>query len=192
MADEQMNDTWDASVVQANGINLKRIVDEWAAISQNKAVANSNLQDQLNSQFLRWADDAHVIAQRLASDGANISQLQATNAAAASQRSTSNAQSWDNLVFAGEVDTTAQGAMANNLANQMRSVAFEAAQAAIVATTQTSAAAQGTTGVAQGAMQMGGGVATAAILAQIAKLAEAINVIYVKVLGEELTAEKPA
>lgn len=191
MADEHMNDTWDASVVQANGINLKRIVDEWAAISQNKAVANSNLQDQLNSQFLRWADDAHVITQRLASDGANLSQLQANNAAIASQRSVADAQTWDNLVFAGEIDTTAQGAMANNLANQMRSVAFEAVQSAMSMTAQTAPPAQGTTGVAQGAMQMGGGVATAAILAQIAKLAEAVNVLYIKVLGEEATDEKP-
>jgi len=82
-------------------------------------------------------------------DGANLSQLQSTNAATASQRSVSNAQSWDNLVFAGEVDTTAQGAMANTLAEKQRSVIFEAVQAAVAATTQTSAPAQGTTGVAQ-------------------------------------------
>jgi len=178
MADEHMNDTWDASVVQANGINLKRIVDEWAAISQNKAVANSNLQDQINSQFLRWADDAH-----------SVSNLVANNNAAIANRAANNALTWDNLVLAGEVDTTAQGKMAHDLA---RSVAAEAVQSALAQTAMTSPPSQGTTGVAQGAMQMGGGVATAAILAQIAKLAEAVNVLYVKVLGEEATAEKPA
>jgi hypothetical protein len=181
MADEHMNDTWDASVVQANGINLKRIVDEWAAVSQNKAVANSNLQDQINSQFLRWADDAH-----------SVSNLVANNSAVMANRANNLATTWDNLVIDGEVDTTAQGSMANNLADRMRSVAFEAVQAAMAQTAQTSAAAQGTTGVAQGAMQTGAGVADVAIMAQIAKLAEAVNVIYLKVLGEENTAEKPA
>ena len=180
MAEEHQNDSWDASVVQANGINLKRIVDEWAAVSHNKAVANGNLQDQINSQFLRWADDAHSVAN-----------LVANNSAVLANRANNLATTWDNLVVGGEIDTTAQGAMANNLANQMRSVAFEAVQSAMSMTAQTAPPAQGTTGVAQGAMQMGGGVATAAILAQIAKLAEAVNVLYIKVLGEEATDEKP-
>jgi hypothetical protein len=180
MADEQMNDTWDASVVQANGINLKRVVDEWAAVSHNKAVANANLQDQINSQFLRWADDAHSVAN-----------LVANNSAVLANRANNLATTWDNLVVGGEIDTTAQGAMANNLADRMRSVAFEAVQAAMAQTAQTSAAAQGTTGVAHGAMQTGTGIADVALMAQIAKLAEAVNVIYLKVLGEENTAEKP-
>jgi len=82
--------------------------------------------------------------------------------------------------------------MANTLADRMRSVAFEAVQSAMAQAAQTSPAAQGTTGVAQGGTQLGGSVATTAIMAQIAKLAEAVNVLYIKVLGEEGTAEKPA
>ena len=178
--------TWAETVEMANATNLKRIVDEWAALSANKAAQQAALQDQLNQQHLRWSEDAHVIAQRLASDGVNLSQLQATNAATHSQRAAASAQSFDNLVLAGEIDTTAQGSMANTLANQMRSVTFEAVQAAMAQTALTSAPAQGTTGVAEGAMQMGGSVATAAILAQIAKLAEVVNVLAVKVLGEEV------
>jgi hypothetical protein len=41
-------------------------------------------------------------------------------------------------------------------------------------------------------MQLGGSVATTAILAQIAKLAAVVDVLVVKVLGEEATDEKPA
>lgn len=174
--DEQTNNSWDMATEQASTINLKRVVDEWAAVSQNKAVANSNLQDQVNSQFLRWADDAH-----------NVANLVANNAAVLANRANNNALTFDGLMFAGEVDTTAQGKMASDLA---RSVASEAVNQALAMTAQTSPPAQGTTGVAQGAMQMGGGIATAAILAQIAKLAEAVNVLYIKVLGEEATAEK--
>ena len=175
--DEQRNDSWDQTVNEHNTMNEKDIVDRWAAVSHNKAVANANLQDQINSQFLRWADDAH-----------NVANLVANNSAALANRVSNLAATWDNLVVAGEVDTTAQGKMAADLA---RSVANEAVQQALAMTAQTAPPAQGTTGVAQGAMQMGGGVATAAILAQIAKLAEAVNVLYIKVLGEEATAEKP-
>jgi hypothetical protein len=180
MADEQMNDTWDASVVQANGINLQRIVDDYANLAAQQAQAAQKHTDALWAQQLRFTEQWQQVAQQAA---INLTQH--------SQRTAANAASWDNLVIAGEVDTTAQGSMANTLADRMRSVAFEAVQSAMSMTAQTAPPAQGTTGVAQGAMQMGGGVATAAILAQIAKLAEAVNVLYIKVLGEEGTAEKP-
>lgn len=179
--DGQRNDSWDQTTNEANSINLKRIVDDYADLANQQARSAQKQTDALWAQFLDQNRQWQAIAQQAA---INLTQH--------SQRVAANGATWDNLVFAGEVDTTAQGAMANNLANQMRSVAFEAVQAAMAQTAQTSAAAQGTTGVAQGSMQMGGGVATAAILAQIAKLAEAVNVIYVKVLGEELTAETPA
>jgi hypothetical protein len=178
---EHQNDTWDASVVQANGINMKRIVDDYANLAAQQAQAAQKQTDALWAQQLRFAEQWQQIAQQAA---INLTQH--------SQRAAANAASWDNLVLAGEIDTTAQGAMANNLANQMRSVAFEAVQSAMSMTAQTAPPAQGTTGVAQGAMQLGGGVATAAILSQIAKLAEAVNVLYIKVLGEETTEEKPA
>ena len=71
-------------------------------------------------------------------------------------------------------------------------MAAEAVQQAIAQTAQTSPAAQGTTGVAQGGMQLGGSVATTAILAQIAKLEKAVDLLLVKVLGEEATEEQPA
>lgn len=181
MTEEHQNDTWDASVVQASSTNLKRFVDDYGDLANQQARSAQRHTDALWAQQLRFAEQWQQIAQQAA---INLTQH--------SQRTAASAASWDNLVLAGEVDTTAQGAMANNLANQMRSVAFEAVQSALAQTAQTSAAAQGTTGVAQGSMQMGGGVATTAILAQIAKLAEAVNVLYVKVLGEEVTALKPA
>lgn len=156
-------------IANAYATNMKQVVDNFADLSHERARRSGSLQDKLNDQYLRFVEDQHVLVMRMAG----------------------NHTTYDNLMAAGEIDTTAQGAMANNLANQMRSIAFEAVQTAMAQTAQTSAAAQGTTGVAQGAMQMGGGVATAAILAQIAKLAEAVNVLYVKVLGEEATEEKP-
>lgn len=156
-------------IANAYATNMKQVVDNFADLSHERARRSGSLQDKLNDQYLRFVEDQHVLVMRMAG----------------------NHTTYDNLMAAGEIDTTAQGAMANNLANQMRSIAFEAVQSALAQTAQTSAAAQGTTGVAQGAMQMGGGVATAAILAQIAKLAEAVNVLYVKVLGEEVTDEKP-
>jgi hypothetical protein len=177
MADEHMNDTWDANVVQANGINLKRIVDDYANLAAQQAQSAQKQTDALWQQQLRFTEQWQQIAQQAA-----------MNLTEHSQRTAANAASWDNLVLAGEVDTTAQGKMAHDLA---RSVAAEAVQAALAQTALTSPPSQGTTGVAQGAMQMGGGVATAAILAQIAKLAEAVNILYIKVLGEEATAEKP-
>ena len=175
--DVQRNDSWDQTTNEHNTINQKDIVDRWAAVGHNKAVANANLQDQINAQYLRWADDAH-----------NVANLVANNSALLANRANNLAVTWDNLVVAGEVDTTAQGKMASDLA---RSVANEAVQQALAMTAQTAPPAQGTTGVAHGGMQLGGSVATTAILAQIAKLAEAVNVLYIKVLGEEVTDEKP-
>lgn len=203
--DQSRNNSWDQTATEFNTANLKRIVDDYAAIAQQRQNAAGGLQDQLNSLFLTWANDAHVVTQRLASDGANLSQLQANNAALAAQRANSAAQTWDSFVYAGEVDVTAQGSMANTLAEKQRSVIFEAVQAAVAATTQTTAPAQGTTGAAHGAMQTGtAGVNVAlmadlaeamkanntvqlAILEALAGVNKAIGVILVKVTGEETT-----
>jgi hypothetical protein len=157
-------------VANAYATNMKLVVDNFADLSHERARRSGSLQDKLNDQYLRMVEDQHQLTMRMAGNHATF----------------------DNLIFAGEIDTTAQGAMANNLTNQMRSVAFEAVQSALAQAAQTSPPAQGTTGVAQGGMQLGGGVATTAIMAQIAKLAEAVNVLYIKVLGEEVTAEQPA
>jgi hypothetical protein len=178
MADQ--SGSWDQATVQAFTTNIKRIVDEWAAMSQNKASQQAGLQDQVNSLFLKWAMDAQGVTHRVANDAATVS-----------ARIAANGVSFDNLVLAGEMDTTAQGAIGAKVASEVRSAAKEAMEAAVAAVPGTSAAAQGTTGVAQGAIQSGAAVADVAILAQIAKLAEAVNVLYVKVLGEEVTAEKP-
>jgi len=191
MATEHENDTWDASVVQGNAVNLKRIVDDYANLAAQQAQAAQKHTDALWAQQLRFTEQWQQIAQQAA---INLTQH--------SQRQASLATSWDNLVLAGEIDTTAQGAMANNLADRMRSVAFEAVQAAMAQTAQTSAAAQGTTGVAQGAMQTGAAGVNVALLANMTEVMAAIGaslvnvesalkVILVKVAGEEVTAEKP-
>jgi len=167
-------------IANAYATNMKQVVDNFADLSHERARRSGSLQDKLNDQYLRFVEDQHVLVMRMAG----------------------NHTTYDNLMAAGEIDTTAQGAMANNLANQMRSIAFEAVQAAMAQTAQTSAAAQGTTGVAQGAMQTGAAGVNVALLANMTEVMAAIGaslvnvesalkVILVKVAGEEVTAEKP-
>jgi hypothetical protein len=162
--------TDEIGIANAYATNMKQVVDNFADLSHERARRSGSLQDKLNDQYLRFVEDQHVLVMRMAG----------------------NHTTFDNLMAAGEIDTTAQGAMATNLANQMRSITFEAVQQALAQTAQTSPAAQGTTGVAQGGMQLGGSVATTALLAQIAKLEKAVDLLLVKVLGEEATEEKPA
>lgn len=178
--DSQRNDSWDQTTNEAQTTNLKRIVDDYADLANQQARAAQKQSDALWAQFLDQNRQWQAIAQQAA---INLTQH--------SQRVATNAATNDTLVFAGEVDTTAQGAMANELANRMRSIAFEAVQAAMATTQQTTASSQGTTGVAQGGLQVGAQVATTSILAQIAdgitNIQEALSVL----LAREI-AQKPA
>lgn len=110
-------------------------------------------------------------------------------------RIANDAATLSSLILAGEVDTTAQGSMANTLADKMRSVAFEAVQSAMAQSAVTSAPAQGTTGLAQGSIQTGAASANVALVAslaevmgsigvQLANIQEALKVILVHTTGE--------
>ena len=179
-----MDQTFDQATLESMVNNLKRITDEWAAMSQNKASQQAGLQDKLNDQYLRFVEDQHTLVMRTADNGAQLA-----------NRTANNHATFDSLIFSGEIDTTAQGAMANNLANQMRSVAFEAVQSAMAQAAVTSPAAQGTTGVAQGSLQTQAPIELAqvltnnntiqtALLAQLAEIKNALAVILVKVTGD--------
>ncbi len=183
--------TWPETVEQANSMNLKRFVDEWAAISHNKASQNAGLQDQVNSLFLKWAMDAQGITNRAAQDGASVSSAVNSALALASARGTDQAAALQGLILAAALG---QQISANKMSAEVASadvIAKKAIDAAIAAVPGTSAPSQGTTGVAQGGIQTVGAVAAEAIMAQITKLAEAVNVLTLKVAALEV-APQPA
>lgn len=164
---------------QAWETNIKRIVDEWAALSQSKASAQASLQDQINGLFLKWAMDAQ-----------GVTNMVANNAAVLSARINSNAATVDNLVNVAAITNPAELAETSigaKVAADVRDAVTQGIGAAVEQGVVSSPVAQGTTGVAQGAMQTATGIADAAILAQIAKLAEVVSVLAIKVLGEEAT-----
>jgi len=190
---QQMTNAWMAKVDamwEAMQVDVKReqeYTDGWKALALRQAEANQQIVNRL-------AQGAATISERIQSDGASES-----------ARANAAASAWQNLVLAGaltnpaELSETAIGA---KVATEVRSVAKEAIDAAVAAVPGTSAPSQGTTGVAQGAIQTADAVATGAMvtqlaamnnamMAQMAKLAEAMNVLTLKVAALEV-APKPA
>lgn len=165
-------------------VNLKAMYDAWQSDSQQLARQRQSLQDKLNDQHLRFVEDQHTLVMRTADSNAVLQNRMAQNAA-----------TLDHLVSAGEIDTTAQGAIGAKQAEEFRSVAKQAVEAAVAAVPGTSAAAQGTTGVAQGAIQTQTPIELAqvltnnitvqtALLTTLAEVTKALAAITVKVTGE--------
>lgn len=149
------------------------------------------LQKSINQQYLSMMQDQHTLLMRTADSNAVLQHRAANNAATVDHQRNVNAETLGLLISSGEVDTTAQGIAGLKLSDAFQDVAQQAVKAAVAAVPGTSAASQGTTGVAQGAMQTGAGVAVADLATQVAKLAGIVQVLAIKVLGEEVTAEKP-
>jgi hypothetical protein len=186
LPDMPEDSTWAETVEQANSQNLKRFVDEWAEVSHNKASQQAGLQDQVNSLFLKWAMDAQGITNRAANDGASVSTAINSAMALASARGSDQAAAMQGLVLAAALG---QQISANKMSAEVASadvIAKKAIDAAIAAVPGTGAPAQGTTGVAQGGVQTVGAVASEAIMAQITKLAEVVNVLTLKVAALEV------
>ena len=173
---------FDQATLEAMVLNLKGVVEAWQADSQQQAKQRQSLQDQLNAQHLRFVDDQHTLLMRTADFNA-----------ASLHRNADALAVLQNIALAGEVDTTAQGAMGAKLAEEFRSVAKQAVEATV-------AAAQGTNAVAQGALQtqtpielaqviLNNNTVQTALLTQIAKLSAVVDVLVVKVLGEEVVTE---
>lgn len=169
-------------------VNLKAMYDAWQSDSQQQARQRQTFQDQVNSQYLRWVDDQHTLVMRTADSNAVVQ-----------HRAANNAATLDYLIGAGEVDTTAQGAIGAKLGEEFRSVAKQVVEEASASVAATSAAAQGTTGVAQGALQMQTPVELAqvlatsvnvqtSLLATLAEMTKALAAITVKVTGETAAA----
>lgn len=168
---------FDQATVEAMVNNLKGLVDSWKSDEEQQARQRQSLQDQLNQQHLKWAEDAHILAMRTADAGAVLI-----------NRTGNNAATWDNLIYAGEIDTTAQGAMGNKLAEEFRSVAKQAVESVV-------AGKAGLTSVAQGALETQTPIELAqvltnnisvqtALLATMADINAALKVILEKVAGD--------
>jgi hypothetical protein len=180
---------FDQATLETMVLNMKAMVEAWQSDSQQQAKQRQTFQDKTNDQYLRFVEDQHTLVMRTADNGASGIQSHRDTLAALTT-----------LILSGEIDTTAQGSMANNLANQMRSVAFEAVQSAMSTTAQTSPPAQGSTGVANSGLQTQVPIEMAQVLAgsinvqtalmtQLAKLTAAVDVLVIKVLGQEVIAE---
>jgi hypothetical protein len=181
MADEQYESKYD----EGWETNFKGLTDAWNADWLNNSKQRAGLQDQVNNLFLQNVQQAQALMNQVAQWGA---QEQA--------RGARNAGTWDNLVFAGEIDTTAQGAMGAKIAADVGDAAKKAIDEAIASAVVTSPPAQGTTGVAQGAVQAdiaqvvaNSNTIQTALLAELAQINKALAVILVKVTGEVVEVE---
>ena len=176
---------------EAYTVNLKRIVDEWAALAQHKASAQATVQDQLNALFLQWAGDQHTLVMRTADTNAVLLSRMAGNAATV-----------DHL---GDLDAltppaeTTQAAIGAKVAEEVSSTAKDALKSALGSTALTSAAAEGSTGVAQAGLQtqvapelaqtiLNANTVQMALLGELAKIEQALSVILVKVTGDASAA----
>ena len=175
---------FDQATLEAMVINLKAIVEAWQSDSQQQAKQRQTFQDKTNDQYLRFVEDQHTLVMRTAD-------LSASGV----QRHRDNLDTLTTLVLSGEIDTTAQGAMGAKMAEEFRSISKQAIESAVGMTAQTSAAAQGTTGVAQAALQtqvapelaqiiLNANTVQTALLSELAKIEQALSVILVKVTGE--------
>ena len=189
--DEEMTMTsgeqFDQATVEAMTNNLKGLLDSWKSDEEQQARQRQTFQDALNQQHLKWAEDAHILAMRTADAGAVLI-----------NRTGNNAATWDNLIYAGELQTTAQDTVGAKLAEEFRSAAKQAVEAAVAAVPGTSAASQGTTGVAQGSLQVQNPIELAqvltnnisvqtALLATMADINTALKVLLEKVSGDAVT-----
>jgi predicted amidohydrolase YtcJ len=187
--------SFDQATLEAMVNNLKGLTDAWQTNFLSAAKQQQGLQDKLNEQHLRFVEDQHTLVMRTADQGALVANRAANNAATLDYKTANDHGTLGNLIFGGEIDTTAQGAIGAKTAEEFRSVAKQAVEAAMAAVPGTSAASQGTTGVAQGALQTQTPVELAqvltnnitvqtAILKALADINNSLGVILVKVTGE--------
>jgi hypothetical protein len=171
MADQ--TETWDQVFTQANSQNMKRFVEEWAELSHNKASQQASLQDKINQLFLEQVLNAQALTNTLAQNNAVVT-----------ARINSNGVALDTLTLSGKV--SAGDVTSAKLADSFQGAVRSAIEAAVAAVPGTAAPAEGTSGVAQGGLQTTGAVAADAIMGQISKLAEAVNVLTLKVAALEV------
>ena len=192
--DGQRNDSWDQTVLEAFAVNLKSLVDshlghtdvresDGDVLLGERGHRSADLQSKINEQYLSQAANNAALANTVAQNNSIVS-----------NRIASNAAGIDTMVLGGLMtrpDEIAEAAIGKNVSDSTADVARDAIRSAVAATSQTSAPAQGTTGVAQGALQTQEPILLASELAgmvevnkamgvQLAKLAEAINVLIIR------------
>lgn len=184
------------SFTDAWATNIKALFDQHLEdVEQGKIVAKG-----WNALALRQAEADHQIILQMAQNGAALANLVNNSTAAAVSRDNAAASAWQNLVLASALTNPAElaeTAIGAKVTEQVRTAVDRAFETATVAAAQASPLPQGTTGVAQGSMQTTNAVAADAIMAQLAattmamqaqmaKLAEVVNVLLVRVTGEEV------
>lgn len=200
-------------LLATNSRREREQVNDWHAFNLEQARQNQQIVNRL-------AQGAATVSERIASDGANFSAMLATSAATAQARIASAGVALDTIAGFNGMTKLTNAEVANNrlsadVVDQFASVAKDTVEGAVAsqaAATAAQAAAsgfgvvsgpvpQGTTGTAQGGMQMGYGVAieslmasnataTNAILGALAELNKAVSLLIVKVGADTVTAEK--
>lgn len=179
--------SFDQAVLEAMVNNLKGLTDAWQANFLDQDRQRHTLQDKLNEQHLRFVEDQHTLVMRTADSNAVLL-----------ARMQGNASTVDHL---GALDAltppaeTAQAAIGAKVAEEVSSTAKEAIRTALATSVTTSAPAQGSTGVAQAGLQtqlapelaqiiLNANTVQTALLAELAKIEQALSVILVKVTGD--------
>ncbi|MHC4372086.1 MAG: hypothetical protein ACYSW8_31150 [Planctomycetota bacterium] len=192
--DVLVNDSFDQAYLENLLVNLKSLMDNH--FSHND-VRESDAQALLASRNIRSEDlQAKINEQHLtnASNNQRLVNAMAEGNAIVQNRIASNAVSLDGMVLGGLMtrpDELAESVIGKNQADTTADVSRDVIRGAGANTAMTSPPSQGTTGVAQGALQAQEPILQASELAgmvevnkalgvQLAKLAEAVNVLIIR------------
>lgn len=189
---EGTKEVWDQSMLEAWMVNTKAMFEQHLRDGERE-------REQKNTQ--------EALAARVAEQQNALVMLIQSNAASLANRTAQNAATVDHLAnMAGLAQLSEYRNIGAQVAEQASEAATAAVNSALAQGAQSSPVAQGTTGLAQGAIQAGvAGVNVAlltdlaeamkanntvqlAILEALAGVNKAIGVILVKVVGEEVTA----
>ena len=192
--DSQVNDSFDQAYLQNILTNLKILMDNHMSHIDSRERENDRLigvrgtrsedfQGQVNQLFLDRFQRYGILFDGQVANQASLANLVNNNAAAHANMTNGGLMT--------RPDEVAESVIGKAQADTASDVAAQALRDAVANVAQTSAAAQGTTGVAQGALQAGEPIWLAeslsalletnkALGAQIAKLGESINVLMVR------------
>ena len=181
--------TFDQSMAQAWQANVKAMFEQHIRDAERE-------REQANT--------LGALSQRVAEQQNALVSLIQTNAAALANRTAQNAATIDHLAnMAGLAQLSEYRGIGAQVAEQASEAATAAVNSALAQGAQSNPVAQGTTGLAQGAVQAGvAGVnvglmanmaeVLAALGSRLANVESALGVILVKVTGEAVTVEETA
>ena len=198
--DINVNDSFDQAYLQNVLANLKIQMDNFMSHIDTRERENDRLigvrgtrsedfQSKVNDMHLRWVDNNMRLVNNLA-EGSGVTQ----------QRIAANGAALDNMVLVGGMtrpDEVAEAVIGKSQVDAAVDVSPQALRDAVANVAQTSAAAQGTTGVAQGALQSQTPILQVSELAgmievnkalgvELAEIVKALAVVVVKVAEEDV------